>query len=262
LLAGVGAAQVVERATLDAGVARIAHGAHDAVGKHVVTNERAGRRRFVPAGFAVHDECARQRQARQCGRHARGHLVAERADDVERRRRGVRERPQDVEYGAHAQRLADRADGLRRGVVVRREQEREAAVREARSGSRFVERNRQTERGEHVGTARLARYGPIAVLDDGQAARGREQRRARRQIQAARAVSACADDVDVGARRNGGAQRELAHRAREAANLVGRLAFRAQRGQQCARERGGELAAGQRAQQLARRRFVEMLAAQ
>ena len=100
------------------------------------------------------------------------------------------------------------------------------------------------------------------MLDDGQAARGREQRRARRQVQAARPVAARADDVDVGARRDCRPQRELAHRAREAANLVGRLAFRAQRGEQRAGERRGELAAGQHAQQLARRRFVEALAAQ
>ncbi len=62
---GVGAAQVVERAALDTGVARIAQRALDAAGAHVVAHERAGRRRFVPAGLAVHDERARHRQSGQ-----------------------------------------------------------------------------------------------------------------------------------------------------------------------------------------------------
>ena len=67
---GVGAAQVVERAALDAGVARVAQRALDAARAHVVADERAGRRRLVPARLAVHDERARHRQAGERVGHA------------------------------------------------------------------------------------------------------------------------------------------------------------------------------------------------
>ncbi len=77
-----------------------------------------------------------------------------------------------------------------------------------------------------------------------------------------RAVAAGADDVDVRARRNLRHARELAHRAREAADLVGGLALQAQRHEQRARERRRELAAGHDAQQVARRRLVEVFAAE
>ena len=81
------------------------------------------------------------------------------------------------------------------------------------------------------------------MLDDRQPARGREQRAAGREIEAVRAVAARADDVDVRARRDRGAARELAHPEREAADLLGRLALLPQRDEQPARERGRELAA-------------------
>ena len=80
---GIAAAQVVERAALDAGVARVAQRALDAARAHVVADERAGRRRLVPARLAVHDERARHRHAGQRVGHARGHRVAEGADDVD-----------------------------------------------------------------------------------------------------------------------------------------------------------------------------------
>ena len=126
-------------------IARVADRALDLAGAHVVADERARRRRLVPARLAVHD--ARQRRASSASPASvsamrRGHRVAERADHVERRRRGIRERPQDVEHGAHAERLAHGRDVLHRGVIVRREQEREAAVAQAGAGGRLVERDR------------------------------------------------------------------------------------------------------------------------
>ena len=59
-----------------------------------------------------------------------------------------------------------------------------------------------------------------------------------------------------------GHARELAHRAREAADLVGRLALEAQRHEQGARERRRELAAGHDAQQVARRPLLEVFTAE
>ncbi len=170
-------------------------------------------------------ERARERQAGQRLGHDRRDLVAERADHVIGRRGRIHERTQDVEYRAHAERLAHGRDVLHRGVVMRREQEGEAEALQARAGLRFVERDRQAECREHVGAAAAARDGAVAVLHYGQTARGREQRAAGAQVQAARTVAARADDVDVGSGCNRGAQAKLAHAAREPANLLGRLAF-------------------------------------
>ncbi len=81
------------------------------------------------------------------------------------------------------------------------------------------------------------------MLDDAHAARRRQQARARRQVEAARAVAAGADRIDR--RRPLGDLRvhgQLAHRPRKTAHLVGRLAFGTQAGEKRAGERGVEFA--------------------
>ena len=182
------------------------------------------------------------RPGKRLGHELRGGQI-ERAGELEQRRRGIRERPQDVEHRAHAHGLADRRHGLHGRVVVRREQERELRGREARAGGGFVERQFEPELLEHVGAAGLARHRAIAVFDHVDAAGRGQQRRAGGEIEAARGIAARAHDVD-GARalRNRRLARERAHRAREAAHLVGGHALRTQRGQQRARERGRHVA--------------------
>jgi hypothetical protein len=66
----------------------------------------------------------------------------------------------------------------------------------------------------------------------------------------------------VRARRNLGFARQRAHRRREPADLVGRLAFLAQRREQRARERGRHFARGHELEERVRARLVEAFAAQ
>src|SRR5690606_6810239 len=105
-----------------------------------------------------------------------------------------------------------------------------------------------------------ARDRAIAVLDDRGPARGREQRRAGRQVQAAGTVAPGADDVDVLPRRDLGSPRELAHREREAADLARRLALLPERDQEGAGDGRLDLAGRERAQQSRRAVLVEIVA--
>jgi hypothetical protein len=88
---------------------------------------------------------------------------------------------------------------------------------------------------------------------------GGQQSAASRQIQAARAVAARADDVDVRPRRNRRPERELAHTEREAANLVCRFALEAQGHEQAAGQRRREFPARHEPQQRRGARLVEIL---
>ena len=189
----------------------------------------------------------------------RGHRVAERADHVERRRRGIRERPQDVEHRAHAERLAHGRDVLHRGVIVRREQEREAAARETRAGRGLVERDRQAERREHVGAAALARDGAVAVLDDGQPARGREQRRCPSTgSSCASRRRPCRRCRRRGPARSPAGARARASRARSRGSRRPSRPSRAARRAARPRAPGRARRAAMHAQQLARGRLVEV----
>ena len=225
--------------------------------------EGPDRRRLVPAAGAVHDEGALDAACRRAPAaiSSRGRQV-EGADHVERRRGRIGQRPQDVEHRAHAERRAHRRDGLHRRVVVRREQEREAAWRRGSAPARcFVERQRQAERLEHVGAAGAARDRAVAVLDDGSAAGGREQRRAGGEVEAAGAVAAGADDVDRAQRRAAAAAGAPARASRwRSRAALGGHALGAQRRQQRAGQRRRQLGVGQRAQQLARLRLGEVAA--
>ena len=102
------------------------------------------------------------------------------ADQAKAGSRRIRERPQQVEYGADAERGADRRQRLHRGMKIRREQEGEAGGRKTLRRSGLIQRQDEPQRLDQVGAAAAAGNRTIAVLHDGQSAGGREQRRARR----------------------------------------------------------------------------------
>ena len=126
------------------------------------------------------------------------------------------------------------ASSLRTGTTKRvavvggREHEAEArAVDAARDGvGREVDAG--AERLEHVGRAAQAGRRAVAVLGQRAARAGGDQRRGRRDVER-RLAAAGPGGVDevVAVDRDG--RRERAHRAREAGELVDRLALRAQR---------------------------------
>ena len=232
----IAARQIPRRARLEPVVSRIARLDIHSSRPHIEQQERADRRRLVPALRAMNDERALDVEPGERLRHELRHIAAVRADHMQRRLRRIRERPEHIEHRAHAERRAHRRDGLHRRVIVRREQEREVRGREAGAGGLLVQRNLQPEHFEHVGRAGAARHRAVAVLHDRQPARRGEHRRARRNVHAARGIAARADDVDgTSIRRNVGPARQRAHGAREAAQLVRHHAFAAQRREHGAR---------------------------
>jgi hypothetical protein len=121
---------------------------------------------------------------------------------------------------------------------VRREQEGEARALEAGARRVLVERQRQAERLQHVGAAAARGDRAVAVLGDAHAAGRREERRARRQVEAVRAIPTRA--YHIGDRRAGGdagPARQRAHRERESTHLRRGRPLDAKRGEQRARHR-------------------------
>jgi hypothetical protein len=81
------------------------------------------------------------------------------------------------------------------------------------------------------------------VLDHARAGRRREETRAGREIEAARAVTASTDGVNGRrAGRDPGLQRKLAHRGRKSADLIGGFALQTQASQERAGHRGRHVA--------------------
>ena len=183
--------------------------------------------------------------------HELRHRLTVGTDQHEGRRGRVGERAQDIEHRAHAERLPHRADRLHRRVVVRREQEGEPGGRKTRAGLGLIERQRQAELLEHIGAARTAGDGTVAVLDDRHPTGRDQQRGAGGDVDAARSVTARADDVDgAGLQRrvHHRTPREFAHRASEPAQFAGDDTLAAQRREQRAGERGREPGVGERMQ--------------
>ena len=96
-------------------------------------------------------------------------------------------------------------------------------------GSRSIS---HAQRFEHVGAAALARCRAVAVFGDRDAAAGDDQRRRGRDVDRAGAVAAGADDVEHERQPVLDAHAALAHRARRADDLVGRLALGGERGKE------------------------------
>ena len=221
---------------------------------HVEQRERSDRCRLVPAARTMHHERAADTgQARERRRHQLGHRLAVGADQHVGRRGGVGQRTQYIEQRTHTERLTHRSDGLHRGVVMRREQERESGRREARPGTGLIERQRQTQLFEHIGAARAAGDRAIPVLDDGQPASGDQQRGARGDVHTARGIATGADDVDgacLQRRIYDRPAREIAHGPGEATQFVGDDALAAQRREQRTRERRRQRRIGERMERL------------
>ena len=240
-------------------IARIDLEPADAAPPHLECDEGTDGRRFVPAGRAVH-------HPRAFGVHA-GQRLGDQfrrrgivgADEIEARRAGIGQGSQHVEHRAHAERGADRRHRFHRRMKIGREQEGEARRRKALRGPGLIQRQFETEQFDQVGAAAAARHGPVAVLDHGQAACRREERRARRQIEAPGSVPARADDVDrvaaAGKRRRA---RQRAHRSGKAAHLRGRDALAAQSRQQRPGHGGRKIRRRQAVQQCARLRLAEI----
>ena len=123
------------------------------------------------------------------------------ADQMKRRRRRIGQRPQDVEDRAHAERRAHGRDRLHRRVIMRREQEGEVGRGQTVAAPLLIQRHLQAERFEHIGAAGAAGDGAIAVFEHRHAAGGRQQRGARRDVEAAGSVAAGPHDIDCRAAR-------------------------------------------------------------
>ena len=158
-------------------------------------------------------------------RHESGGVDAE---DAVARTGGVRERAEHVEDGADADLLTHGRDEPHRRVVGPGEHEAEPEVVDRERDPLRWLLERDAELLEHVGRACLRARGPVAVLRDGGAGGRCHERCGGGDVERVGAVASGADDVD-----DGGALRRhrndvLSHRLREAGDLVGRLALRAQ----------------------------------
>ena len=137
------------------------------------------------------------------------------------------------------------------------EAEAELVDRERDPLRRLLERD--PERLEHVGRPGRGARGAVAVLCDGRACSRGHERGCRRDVERVRAVAARADDVDHGGARRSDGHDVLAHRLREAGDLVGGLALRAQRDEEAGDLRRRRLAVHDRAHQLVGVRAREVM---
>ena len=232
--------------------AKVVHGAGRAPGVGGLDGERPhravaalghaggrGRRELVEAR-AVHDPGAPDAEPAEAARHELGQLRARDAHHLRLGQRGVGERAEQVEDGAHAE-LAARHGGVPRGGVERgREQEGPARLVEAALDRLQRRVDAHPELLEHVGAAAAAAHRAVAVFGHGHAAAGDHQRGDGGDVEGPGAVAARPAGVD-GARRP---QRQpaAAHRAREADDLVLGLAAHRHRRQQPADLRRRRLA--------------------
>ena len=145
------------------------------------------------------------------------------AEQLPARAGRVGQRPEQVERGPDADLAPGRAGVAHRRVEVRREQEGEAEVAQRGAGGRGVVVDPDAERIEHVGRPGPRGHRPVAVLGDRHAGGRRDERRGGRDVERPAAVAAGPDDVD-GALGRLDPDDPLAHRGREAGQLVDRLA--------------------------------------
>jgi hypothetical protein len=184
----------------------------------------------------VDHQRAFERHARKRLRHEFGGRQVKGAHDLERGFRRIAQGTEYVEYRAHAQRRAHRRDGSHRRMVMRRKQESEPRCREAIAGALLVQRDLDPQALQHIGAARAAGHGSIAMLDHGEAAGRRKQGRACRQVEATGSVPAGTDDVDrLQPRRQARPTRQRPHARRKAPQFRSRYPF----GAQCAQQRTG-----------------------
>ena len=204
-------------------------------GEHLDHARGAGGRDLVEAVVAVHDEVAGvAHHAHRLGDAVHVARVGD-ADELVPRPRRVGQRTDEVERGRHAELAAHRRDVLHGQVVAGREHEADAALGDAAAHVLRGEVDVHAERLEHVGAAALAGRRAVAVLGDGDAGAGGDQRGRGGDVEGAGAVAAGAagveDDVGVHVDLLG----QLAHGARHADDLLGRLALDAQRAEEGAR---------------------------
>ena len=118
------------------------------------------------------------------------------ADDLRVRARWVRQRPEDVEDGPHAEFLAWPDDRLHRGVEHRGEHESDADVLDVALDRGRFGVDRHTDLFEDVGTARGRGDGVVAVLRDRDPSPSHDDRARRRDVDRVVVVAARPTGVD------------------------------------------------------------------
>ena len=141
-----------------------------------------------------------------------------------------------------------------------REQEAEPGLGERAGGQRGRDVDLRAERLEHVGRARRRRDRAVAVLRDRQASRRAHERRGRRDIERARAITAGAARVCDERGRARERHRGVAQRRRCARDLLDRLALHPQRHEEAGEQRGLDGPGDDRTEQAVRLRAREVLA--
>ena len=191
---------------------------------------RAGRGYLVEPVGAVHHPHALGAEIFQNLRQRLRPLLGENPDHLPAHAGRVGERAEQVEDRARAKLGTGRPDILHRRVMRRREHEADPSLGDAARDPFRRQIDIDAERGKHVGSTRTRGQRAIAVLGDGHAGAGHNDRGAGGNVERARSVAAGADDVDRVGRR-GYAQHLGAHRRDRAGDLIDRLAAHAQRHQ-------------------------------
>ena len=209
LCGGVAAAQVVRGAGRAARRPRRSTvNVRTAPSRHSDTRVGAAERQLVEARAVDHPGPRARRAARRQRAMKLGQLRPRHAHHLRLGQRGVGERAEQVEHGAHARApcAAPRRGAWRRGSAGAKRKAQPASSRQRWTvSSGRVDAHAQ--RLQHVGAAAAAAGRAVAVLGHGHAAGRDHQRGHGRDVEGARAVAAGAAGVD-------GARRRAAARAR------------------------------------------------
>jgi hypothetical protein len=133
--------------------------------------------------------------AKRAGHQLRGGRVIG-ADESKARRRGIGQRPEQIEYRAHAERGANRRHGLHRRMIVRREQEREAGGLEALRRAGLVQRQRNPSCSIKSALPLRLEIERLPCLTTGSPQAAASSAAPVDKIEAAGRIAAGADDVD------------------------------------------------------------------
>ncbi len=197
---------------------------------------------FIQPVQPVHDEGAFHTQLAQCaGQQFRG-VSLEHAHHLHVRSRGIRQRPEEIEYRAQPQ-FAPRTHRVPHGRVdCGRKQKPDAHLFDGRACSFGGLLDRHAERFEHIGGAALRTDRTVAVLGHRHTGAGHHERGGRRNVERSCRIPARATSVHQPLRRPSIGedwQCMAAHRTRESHQLVHRFAFQPQ-----GNEQAGDLRVG------------------
>ena len=164
---GIAGTQAIKRPALEAKIFRCDLELADFAVPRFGDKCLVGDGHFIQAIRAMHNPRAFCSKQGQSARQRFDGLGVRHADDLPRRVRRIRQRPEQIESRLHAQ-LASQARHPRRGAMIKRgEHETDSDLVQTLFGNFRRGRDIHAQRGEHIRAATAAAGGAIPVLGDG-----------------------------------------------------------------------------------------------